>query len=302
MLKKNSLQRGEWVEIQQPNMADIQQLRKMFPEFHPTNLEDSMQKVTRAKLDLTNKYVFISVTVPFTFSFGERAKNFELSMFLTENAIVTVTPDTAHILQKEKSETESIANVTLPENPQLLAYRFFEVLYDTSAKNIEKISQAIDTIDQNILDVTTSNMIRNISILSRNIIYFLTTLETSIPYFEELENKNVSFGTTSMKEYWGDILDKLRSQKDLLEDYEKLLSKLAKTHENLLTHHTNGIIKILTVFSVLLLPLNLVASIYGMNFTHLPGAHHPTGFYLALISMAILGVGLYAIFKYKKLI
>ena len=294
-----TLQTGRWIEIEEPDHKDLEFLKTEFPFFHPTNLEDSMQRVNRAKLDLYDDYMFMSDTVPIHVTLGRKSTNFEVSMFLTKDALITITHEKTDIFKQEELEEDKMANESVPNTPPLLAYRFFEILYDTSSKAIENISSSISTIDDNILNIKSASIIRDISILQRNIIYFMTTLDASIPYFEELETKNVNFGKTSMKEYWGDLIDKLRQQRDILEDYDKLLTKLAKAHENYLSYHTNHIIHILTVFSVILLPLNLLAGIYGMNFTFLPVAEHPYGFFMTIFTMAFLAALMLIYFRRK---
>lgn len=298
--KINQIQKGKWIEIEQPTKEDLELLKKEFPQFHPTNLEDSMQRVSRAKLDLIDDYLFMSLIVPMEMPQGQRTKNFEASIFLTKEAVVTITHEKTDIFRQEQQEKDVMAEIVLPSTPDVLAYRFLEAIYDTSAQTIDSINKAITVIDHNILNIRSSKTIRDISILQRNIIYFITTLKASIPYIHELEQKNVKFGTISMREYWGDLLDKLRLQRDLLEDYDNLLTKLSKAHENYLTYHTNHVINLLTIISVILLPLNLIAGIYGMNFDFLPAANHPSGFFLTLIFMGLIALIMILCFKYKK--
>lgn len=298
--KTINLQYGRWIEIELPNQSDLEYLRNEFSFIHPTNLEDAFQRVPRAKIDINENYVFLSVAVPTKIAQGRKATNFELSLFLMNDALVTITHERTDIFKQEQKEAEEIASVTLPENPQILAYRFLEILYELSSKAIEKINTSIGHIDDHILDVTSKAIIRDISVLQRNIIYFMTTAHASIPIFEELEHKNVGFGATPMKEFWGDLVDKLKQQRDVLEDYDTMLSKLAKAHETYLGFHTNNVINILTVVSVIFMPLNLVAGIYGMNFASIPTLEHPLGFYGALLTMLLISISLIAYFRHKK--
>jgi magnesium transporter len=242
----------------------------------------------------------MSVMTPINYNNGKKLTGFEFSFFLTDDAIVTITQQPTDLLQQEFREEDRVANVSLERTPQLLAYRFLERLYDTSYKNIELISKAINMIDDQILDVRSSSIIRNISILQRNIIFFMTTLESALPNFQELEHKNVNFGRLAMDEYWGDLVDTIKQQHDLLDDYDRILSKLAKAHENIVGYHTNHVIHVLTIISVIFLPLNLIAGIYGMNFSFIPTAEHPIGFFLALLTMIFVSLVMILFFKYKK--
>lgn len=296
----HNLQEGRWLEIQEPSLEDLEFLKKEFPFFHPTNLEDSLERVTHSKVDITEKYLFLSVAVPTSIEPAKKATNFEVSFFLTKGNVVTITREKTSLFVAERSQEGEIADITLPETPGLLMYRFLEKLYEMSDKTIVRITQSIGRIDDNIIESSSTNIIREIVILQRNIIYFITTLVTSIPHFVELEKKDISFDGGSMKEYWGDVADKLNSQKDTLEDYNMLLKTLSKAHEMFINHRLNSIITVLTAFSVIFLPLNLIAGIYGMNFEIIPLASSPNGFFEIMLFMFLIAVGLFSFFKIRK--
>ncbi|HEU0085367.1 MAG TPA: CorA family divalent cation transporter [Candidatus Paceibacterota bacterium] len=296
----HKLQLGRWIEIQEPTQDDIDFLREEFSFIHPTNLEDSLERVEHAKMDITEKYLFLSVTIPTGIEPAKKATNFEVSFFLTKDDIITVTHQKSSLFAAERSQEGEIAEIVLPETPGLLMYRFLEKLYEMSDHTILRINRSIQRIDDTILEVKSHSIIREIVILQRNIIYFITTLVTSSPHFVELEKRDITFDGNSMKEYWGDIADKLASQKDTLEDYNTLLKTLAKAHETFINHRMNNIISVLTVFSVIFLPLNLLAGIYGMNVINLPLAENQNGFFEIIFFMIIISLGLFSFFKSRK--
>ncbi len=79
-----------------------------------------------------------------------------------------------------------------------------------------------------------------------------------------------------------------------------MIDGLQETNESLITHKINDVMKILTIFSVILLPLTLLSGIYGMNLEQLPLAEHPLSFWIILIFMMIIVLGMLYYFKKKK--
>ena len=294
------LEHGRWIDIQEPKDEDLDFIKKEFPFIHPTNLEDSLERVQHSKMDINEKYLFLSTVIPFDIEPAKKMTNFEVSFFLTEGDIITITHQKTSLFTKEQADEGEIAYISLPETPVLLMYRFLEKLYEISDKNITQITKAVQRIDNTILVVKSPNIIREIALLQRNIIYFITTLVTTIPLFSELEKKDISFDKTGMKEYWGDIVDKLNNQKDTLEDYNLLLRTLSKAHEMFINHRMNNIMSVLTVFSVIFLPLNLIAGIYGMNIDYLPFAGDGNGFIEITFMMLIVAISLFSFFKLRK--
>ncbi|MFA5750812.1 MAG: CorA family divalent cation transporter [Candidatus Paceibacterota bacterium] len=295
-----NLEHGRWIDIQKPTEIDIEFLKKEFPFIHPTNLEDSLERVQHSKMDINEKYLFLSTVIPMGIEPVKKMTSFEVSFFLTNNDLITITHQETSLFTSEQADEGEIADISLPETPVLLMYRFLEKLYEMSDKNITKITKAVQRIDDTILVVKSPDIIREIAFLQRNIIYFITTLVTTIPLFVELEKKDLSYDKSGMKEYWGDIADKLNSQKDTLEDYNLLLRTLSKAHEMFINHRMNSIMSVLTVFSVIFLPLNLIAGIYGMNLNYLPFADSANGFIEITFLMVLVAVGLFSFFKLRE--
>jgi magnesium transporter len=98
--------------------------------------------------------------------------------------------------------------------------------------------------------------------------------------------------------YFDDIIDASERIWDMLENYKEVVEALEDTNESVISHRLNDILRVLTVISVVLLPLTLIASIFGMN-VHVPGQGSIEAFWLIVIAMiGILG-GMLSFFRYR---
>lgn len=79
-----------------------------------------------------------------------------------------------------------------------------------------------------------------------------------------------------------------------------MIASALDSYMSVLAQRMNETMKVLTVFSAIVMPMTLVAGIYGMNFDQMPELRHPLGYPAALSSMAIVGVGLWIFFRRKK--
>ena len=102
-----------------------------------------------------------------------------------------------------------------------------------------------------------------------------------------------------MYEYWSNILDMYKKIWDITEDYEEEIEALSKTFDSLQTNRTNEIVKVLTLISSILLPLTLIASLYGMNIK-LPFQSHPYAFLILTGCMVMVVLGFLYYFKKRK--
>jgi magnesium transporter len=99
--------------------------------------------------------------------------------------------------------------------------------------------------------------------------------------------------------YFDDIVDASERIWDLLDNYKEVVEALEDTNESVISHKHNDVLRVLTVFSVILLPLTLIASIFGMN-VHYPGEATAAGFWAILVLMAVAVLALVGFFRYKR--
>ena len=100
--------------------------------------------------------------------------------------------------------------------------------------------------------------------------------------------------------YFDDVVDKVEKIYNNLETLSEIVTSLNETNESILSHNTNNVIKILTIFSVVMLPLTFITGFYGMNVIGLPGAEHPLA--TIMIAGGLIGIvmGMLIFFKFKR--
>ena len=96
--------------------------------------------------------------------------------------------------------------------------------------------------------------------------------------------------------YFDDISDAAERIWDTLENYKEVIEALESTNESVLSHRLNDSFRILTAASVVLLPLTLIASIFGMN-VPVPGEGQPLSFLGIMVMMTLLLIAMVAYFR-----
>ncbi|MGH2933408.1 MAG: CorA family divalent cation transporter [Gaiellaceae bacterium] len=99
--------------------------------------------------------------------------------------------------------------------------------------------------------------------------------------------------------YYDDIVDAAERIWDLLDNYKEVVEGLEQTNESVISHRQNDVLRILTVVSVVLLPLTLITGIFGMN-VNFPGFDTAAAFWGILGAMFAILVGLIGFFRYKR--
>jgi magnesium transporter len=96
--------------------------------------------------------------------------------------------------------------------------------------------------------------------------------------------------------YFDDIVDAHERIWDMLENDKEVVEALEDTNESVISHRVNDVLRVLTAFSVVILPLTLIASLWGMN-VGVPGEGDEAAFWIIVASMVALLVGMLAYFR-----
>jgi len=102
-----------------------------------------------------------------------------------------------------------------------------------------------------------------------------------------------------LEEYFDDIVDAAERIWDLLDNYKEVIEALEDTNESVINHRQNDILRILTVFSVILLPLTLISGIFGMN-VRFPGFDSSWAFWTIFGVMVAAALGMLSFFRHKR--
>ncbi|MBI4079356.1 MAG: magnesium transporter CorA family protein [Candidatus Levybacteria bacterium] len=190
-------------------------------------------------------------------------------------------------------------NEFMGQGTVFLAYRVVDALVDTCFPLLNELYATIDKIDKELEHVPTERTLEEISITRRNIVVFQTMIKPLIPIFRRLEEGEYRELNGAMQPFWSNVLDHLHKIWERLEDGRELIEGISESNESFLTSKTNQVIKVLTIFSAIILPLNLLASLYGMNID-LPFARDPNAFWIIIFVMLTTSLAMLVVFRFKR--
>ena len=162
---------------------------------------------------------------------------------------------------------------------------------------LRKMGNKLERIEEEIFEgEQTSEIVRDISNVKQEIINFRKIVRPQRSAFRDLERTKTRYIAEDLDIYFDDINDASERVWDMLENYKEVVEGLESTNESAIAHRTNETFRVLTAISVIVLPLTLVASIWGMN-VGVPGEQDHTAFWLIMAFMVALLGGMIAYFR-----
>jgi len=284
-----------WVNIEGPTVREAEYLAQNY-QFHPLDLEDCLVRVQRSKIDEYKNYLFLVFHFPIFDSEQRVTTPSQVAVFIGENYIITLHKGELKPLVKlfrECQIDEESRQEYFGQGSGYLLYRIIDRLIDYCFPILNKIIEHTEQVEDRIFSERRRGTIEEISVLRRDIISFRRIIWPMRAVIGSLESKTRQFTTTNLAVYYGDTIDHVDKIWDALDEYKEVIEGLKDTHDSLAAHHTNEVVRILTVIATILLPITVVSSVYGMNIP-LPFQHSGLALlYVALIILAIIGSMLY---------
>ncbi|MES0341537.1 MAG: magnesium/cobalt transporter CorA [Candidatus Humimicrobiaceae bacterium] len=285
-----------WLDIENPNKNTMQFLRDHF-NFHPLDIEDCLSVIERPKLDEYDDYFFLVLHIPLFVKQTRRLIPFTVNIFIGNNFIVTVHQGLCKPIQTTYDhliEDQSI----LERGSGYLLHRILDALIDYNFPILNRIYRNIQNVEDDIFKKPSTKNVRTILLIRTNILTFRNIVFPQRKLLKTLEIKDMDFLIEALEVYFSDLVDHIEKIWDTLENYKELVEGVHEAHQSLLSNKINDIMRTLTIFSVVILPLTLISGVYGMNIG-LPLMSFPWAFFIILAVMILISIGMLIYFKFK---
>ena len=290
-----------WINIERPGAVDRAWLEEHF-EFHPLDHEDVMSRNQRPKIDEYPDYLFIVLHFPVFDKAVGRLNAGELDMFIGPDYLITL-PNTAlkpvDYLFERCRNSEEVRESLFSKGPGFLLYKIVDECFDYCFPMLRKMGNKLDRIEEDIFEGRSDEIVREISNAKQEIVGFRKIIRPQRSVLGDLERNKQRYLAEDMDVYFDDVVDASERIWDMLENYKEVVEALEETNESVLSHRVNDVLKALTAISVVVLPLTLVASIWGMN-VGVPGQGTDGAFWAIIGFMVALLGGMLAFFRSRK--
>jgi magnesium transporter len=280
-----------WLNLEHPREADRDWLEREFG-FHPLAIEDVASRNQRPKLDAYDDYLFIVLHFPVFDKPSERLLAAELDLFVGPDYLITLPdqnlPPLAAMFERYR-EREEVREGVFSKGTGYLLYKIVDTCVDASFPMLRRMGDKLDRLEDDIFEGRSAKIVQDISNVKQEIINFRRVVRPMRAVLRDLERTKQRYLADELDIYFDDITDAAERIWDVLENYKEVAEALEDSNESVLSHRLNQSIRVLTAFSVAMLPLTLLASIFGMNFD-LPGDEGLTEFWV-VIGLMLLTLG-----------
>ncbi|NNE66358.1 MAG: magnesium/cobalt transporter CorA [Pyrinomonadaceae bacterium] len=278
-----------WVDVDVRSDAELELAERHFKDvfgFHHLTIEDCREARNQPKVEEFPEYLFFIVhgIKPQAKSSSFNTK--ELDGYLGKNFVVTNRNEEFRSINSVKKQVEGNPRA-FKKGPAFLLHQILDRLVDLYMPVVDDFDAAINELEDRVYETETtgSEILEEIMNLRRSVARLRRISTRQLEVFYRVSHGEFPQIPEEVLPFYRDVHDHLLRISDLAENYRDLVSGLFEIHFSVTANKTNDVMKFLALISATMLPLTLLAGIYGMNFTNMPLLRSPYGYLITLVIM-----------------
>lgn len=284
------------------SMADREQITKLCErlDIDKLTVEDLFKGTKRPRLEEYPTYIFFSILS----ALPEDRANFTLkeervSFIMGQNFLISFQERSSDHFPDVRERLEMRKGKLRFKGPDYLLFRMLEAIIDNYMEVVDEISGKIEDMEKLIVRYVKSDTLRQIEWQKRKLMELRKIVQPMRELVTQLERVENNLFAAENNHYYDDLKDSCLSVIDEIDVQKQILEGITNLYYAVQGQKMNEIMKVLTVFTVIFIPLTFIVGVYGMNFDFMPELKWKYGYFFVLGIMALIAGGLIFVF-YKR--
>jgi magnesium transporter len=289
-----------WINID--GLHDLEVIEKIGKQFglHPLVLEDIVNTGQRPKLEDFENHIFVVLKMLYYDQEKGELEAEQISLIFGQNFVISFQERVGDIFEPLRERIRKGKGRVRKAGSDYLAYALMDSIVDNYFVILEQLGEKIEDAEQELAVNPTVETLQTIRTFKKEMIFLRKSIWPLREVVNSLERGESSLIDESTLIYLRDVYDHTIQIIDTVESYRDMLSGMLDVYLSSISNRMNEVMKVLTIFAAIFIPLTFVAGVYGMNFSFMPELGWRWGYFAALLVMAIVAVILIVYFKRKR--
>ena len=283
-------------------LHDTELIREIGNSFglHTLVMEDIVNTGQRPKMEDYDDYLFFGIKMMHYDESKGQILSEQLSMILGETFLFTFQERPGDVfdpirdrIRKQKGRIRSVGI-------DYLAYVLLDTIVDNYIFIIERLGEKIEVLETEILDNPTQNVLLKINDYKREINYFRKSVSPAREFMLHLSRLDSGFIRPATGPFLKDLLDHANQAMEVIDTYREMLSDHLNIYNTGINNRLNEIMKVLTIFSAIFIPITFIAGVYGTNFRVLPELHYRYSYFIMWGVFLVISLTMLRFFKRRN--
>ncbi len=289
-----------WINIY--GLHDIEVINQIGSRYglHSMVLEDVLNTGQRPKLEDFDDVLFLVLKM-FRYDPEEEIVHAEqLSMVIGNGVLITFQEQKGDVFEAVRERIRKMKGRIRQLGVDYLAYALLDTVVDNYVSVIERIGERVEELDERVLEDPDKEIIADISLAKREINYMRKSIRPARDAILQLGKLDTDLIRDYMVPFLKDLQDLTTHATEVVEIYREMLTDQMNVYHSSLSNRMNDVMKVLTIFAAIFIPLTFIAGIYGTNFEYFPELHYRYSYFVFWGVIIVVALGMLIFFKKKK--
>jgi magnesium transporter len=278
----------------------IEQIGEIF-ELDPMMLVDVLDTEQRPKVQEYDECIYISMKM---IRYDEKENEIhkeKLSLVIANRLLISFQERQGDVFDPVRERIRKHKRKIRNSGTDYLAFALLDIVIDNYIYIISTLGEKIEQLEDDLIDNPTRDMLEQINDFKREINYLRRLIHPSREMINALSKLDTElFDHEENGVHWKELQDNINLATETSDGYREILSDMMNIYHTTVSTKLNDIMKFLTIFSVIFIPLTFIAGIYGTNFDNLPELHYEYSYHTMLAVMVIITIGMIFYFRSRK--
>lgn len=289
-----------WINIDGLHQPEIiEKIGKHF-NLHPLILEDILNTGQRPKIEDFGNYLFVVLKMIYFDGKTEETRIEHVSLILGGNFVISFQERVGDVFNTVRERLRKGRGRIRKAGADYLTYALIDAIVDSYYSILERVGEKIENLEDVVVVSPTPESLQTIHNLKREMIFLRKSVWPLREVISAVGRAESSLVQEATGIYLRDVYDHAIQVIDTIETFRDMLSGIHDTYLSSISNRMNEIMKVLTIFASIFIPLTFIAGIYGMNFSYMPELGWRWGYFVVWVVIAVVGCSMLLYFKKKK--
>jgi magnesium transporter len=289
-----------WVDLESPTEEDIRSIGARFC-LDADSLDDCLQGEQRPRIDEYDQYIFLVLYGLLGEGKEADPEPRKLAIYCGTNFLITVHREPLRTITRLRGRLTRHAAQILQDGVDSLLYEVIDLVVDNYLLVAQQWEARFEELEEHSLEPDVDeSLMQDVSTFRRELIDLRHIAASQLELLTPLCRGECDYVSEGLGQGFSHVKDHLAKVLDSVSGLRELLGGVRDNYSSTLMNRTNDQMKLLTIYATVLLPLSVIAGIYGMNLDLWPPPEQPWSFWGVMAAMGVVAVGSFLLFRWRK--
>jgi len=281
------------------DLTIVEKVGEMF-SLHPLILEDVVNTTQRPKLEDYDSCVFVVMKMLYDTAHGDSVIAEQVSMIMGKGFVITFQEQEGDVFEMVRTRIRQGKGRIRKKGADYLVFSLMDSIVDKYFSILETFGESIEEMEETLAKDPTPDKLKLINRMKREAMTLRRSVWPLREIISGLQRQESSLVKKESVPYFRDLYDHTIQVMDTIESYRDMISGMLDIYMSSLSNKMNEVMKVLTIFAAIFIPLTFIAGVYGMNFEYMPELKWHYAYFGVLALMLAVALTMLGFFKKQK--